>query len=259
MTDLLSHEVRGSGPGLVLIHGTGSTGLGSWGTVIDQLASDHTVVLPNLPGSGNSPLPDAPLDINTIADQIAATARAAGLEEFIVAGASLGAPVAIKVAVRHPRRVRGLATVVGYAHLRTTLRLNLELWAAMHERGDEDLGKFLASISFSEEYLATLPPEVVQQVCERFGGPPTPGRTAQLALTLGIDVRADLKDIRVPTLVVAATGDRFVAPEHSVELAAGIPGAQLVQVPGGHASIMEDPERTRGALLDFLRGLAPAS
>ena len=255
MTDLLSHEVRGSGPGLVLVHGTGSTGLGSWGTVIDPLASHHTVVLPNLPGSGNSPLPDTPLAINAIADQIAATARAAGLEEFIVAGASLGAPVAIKVAARHPRRVRGLVTVVGYAYPRTTLRLNLELWAAMHERGDKDLAKFLASIVFSEEHLARLPPEDLQQILEHFGGPSTPGAAAQIAFTLGVDVRADLKDIRIPTLVVAATGDRFVAHEHSFELAAGIPGAQLVHTSGGHACVIEHPKQTQKVLLDFLQSI----
>jgi pimeloyl-ACP methyl ester carboxylesterase len=86
MADPLSYEVRGTGPGLVVLHGTGSTGLGSWGTVIDQLAAEHTVVLPDLPGSGNSPLPDGPLGIDVIADQIVATARAAGLREFAVAG-----------------------------------------------------------------------------------------------------------------------------------------------------------------------------
>ncbi|MFF1490276.1 alpha/beta fold hydrolase [Streptomyces sp. NPDC058319] len=255
MSDLLSYETRGTGPGLVLVHGTGSTGLGSWGTVLDRLSAEHTVVLPDLPGSGDSPLPDGPLDIDTVADRIAATARAAGLDEFVVAGASLGAPLAIKVAARHPRRARGLATVVGYARLRTTLRLNLELWAALHARGGRELGTFLTGLTFSEEYLAALPPEAVGQIAQRFGGPPTPGTAAQIAFTLGIDVRDELAAVRVPTLVVAATGDRFVAPEHSAEIAAGIAGARLVRVTGGHASVFEDPGQTADALLGFLDGL----
>ncbi|WP_405910151.1 alpha/beta hydrolase [Streptomyces sp. NBC_00828] len=256
MNDLLSYEVRGSGPGLVLVHGTGSTGLGSWGTVIDQLAAEHTVVVPNLPGSGDSPLPDAPLDIDTIAEQVVATARAAGLEEFVVAGVSLGAPVAIRITTRHPQHVRGLATVVGYARLRTTLRLNLELWASLHARGGEGVGKFLTSLSFSEPYLAALPPAAVDQIIQRFGAPPTPGVAAQIAFTLGIDVRDDLSAVRVPTLVVAATGDRFVSPEHSTELVDSIADARLVEVTGGHVSMFEDPRQTQEALLGFLRGLA---
>lgn len=255
MTELLSYETRGSGPGLVLLHGTGSTGLGSWGTVVEQLAADHTVVLPDLPGSGASRLPEGPLDIDTVTDQIAATASAAGLERFTVAGASLGAALAIKVAARHPERVRGLATVVGYAYPRTTLRLNLEVWQALEAGGQESVGKFLTGLTFAEDFLAALPAEAVAQIVGQFGGAPTPGRAAQIAFTLGVDVRDALADVRVPALVVSAVADRFVAPEHSAELAQGIAGARLVEVGGGHASLFEDPRQTADALVAFLATL----
>ncbi|MFJ6076302.1 alpha/beta fold hydrolase [Streptomyces sp. NPDC093065] len=66
---MLAYETRGSGPGLLLLHGTSSTGTGSWGTLLDALAAGHTVVAPDLPGSGNSPLPVGPLDLDTVADQ----------------------------------------------------------------------------------------------------------------------------------------------------------------------------------------------
>jgi pimeloyl-ACP methyl ester carboxylesterase len=145
--------------------------------------------------------------------------------------------------------------VVGYARLRATLRLNLEPWAALHARGGEDLGKFLTSLTFSEEYLAALPPAAVQRITERLSGVPTAGTAAQIAFALGIDVHADLKDVHVPTLVIAATGDQFVSPEHSAELAHGIADARLVHVTGGHASIFEDPQQTQEALPGFLQGL----
>jgi pimeloyl-ACP methyl ester carboxylesterase len=250
--DILEYELLGAGPSLVLVHGTGSDGMSSWGTVVEALTAEHTVLLPNLPGSGGSPLPGDALHIDVIADQVVATAQKAGLESFAVAGASLGAAVAIKVAARHPDRVLALATVAGYAQLRPTLRLNLELWAAMQARGDADLGKFLVSLSFSERYLARVPTETLQQIITQFAGDPSPGTAAQIAFTLGIDVRGDLGAVRTPTLVVAPTEDRFVAPEHSAELAAGIPGATLVAITGGHASIFEDPQLTQRVLLDFL-------
>jgi pimeloyl-ACP methyl ester carboxylesterase len=252
LTDPLDYEICGAGPGLVLIHGTGSTGMGSWGTVVEALAAEHTVLLLNLPGSGGSPLPDVALQIDVIADQVVATAQKAGLESFAVAGASLGAAVAIKVAARHPERVLALATVAGYAHLRPTLRLNLELWAAMQARGDADLGKLLVSLSFSERYLAAVPTELLQQIITQFAGDPSPGTAAQIAFTVGIDVRADLGIVSTPTLIVAPSEDRFVASEHSAELAAGIPGARRADITGGHASIFEDPQQTQQVLLDFL-------
>jgi pimeloyl-ACP methyl ester carboxylesterase len=221
--------------------------------VVDALAADYTVVLPDLPGSGDSALPPGSLTMGVVADQVVAAARLAGLDEFVVAGASLGASVAIKAAASHPDRISGLATVVGYAYPRTTLRLNLELWAAMNARGDGDVGKLLTSLSFSEQYLAVLPGEVVAQVIEQFGGSPAPGAAEQLAFTLDVDVREELGAVHVPTLVVAAGNDRFVAPEHSAEIAEAINTARLVTVPGGHASIVESPQETLEPLQEFLK------
>jgi pimeloyl-ACP methyl ester carboxylesterase len=241
----LSYEVRGAGPGLVLVHGTGSTWLGTWGTVVGALAARHTVVLPDLPGSGDSPLPDGPLDIDTLVDQVVATAQDAGLTEFVVMGASLGASVAIRTATRHPGLVQGLATVVGWARPRTTLRLNLELWASLYRRGSDDLGKFLTTLSFSEQYLEAMSPSALQAIVQRFSRPTTPGIAAQIAFALAVDVRDDLACVRVPTLVVAATGDRFVAPEHSAETARGIPGARLVEVTGGTRFPLRGPRADR--------------
>ncbi|GAA0463691.1 alpha/beta hydrolase [Paractinoplanes deccanensis] len=253
MSDKLSYEVRGgSGPGLVLVHGTSSTGLGTWGTVVDGLAAGHRVVLPDLPGSGSSPLPAGPLDLDAVADQVVAAADDAGLGTFRVAGASLGAPVAVRIAARHPERVEKLVSVVGFAHARPTLRLNLELWAAMYARREPELGKLVVMLSFAEEFLAALSEEQIAQYTAMMSAHPAPGTSAQIELGLRLDVRGDLAEVRTPALVVAAAGDRFVPPAHSRELAAGIPGARLAEVPGGHAALFEDPRPTLAALLDFL-------
>ncbi|MDG4824662.1 alpha/beta hydrolase [Asanoa sp. WMMD1127] len=250
----LSYEVVGSGAGLVLVHGTGSTGRKSWGTVLDGLAAGQTVVLPDLPGSGASPLPDDPLDVAALADEIVATADAAGLDTFAVVGASLGAPIAVTVAVRHPQRVTRLATVVGFARARPTLRLNLEVYAAMFARQAPELSKLLVNLSFAEHFLAALSAEQVEQYGALLTNDPAPGTLAQIDLGLRLDVRADLAAVRAPTLVLAATGDRFVAPAHSREIAEGIPNARLVEVPGGHAARFEDPGPTLTALLSHLAG-----
>jgi pimeloyl-ACP methyl ester carboxylesterase len=122
----------------------------------------------------------------------------------------------------------------------------------MEARGDADLGKLLVSLSFSERYLAAVPTELLQQIIAQFAGDPSPGTAAQIAFTVGIDVRADLGNVRTPTLIVAPSEDRFVASEHSAELAAGIPGARRADITGGHASIFEDPQQTQQVLLDFL-------
>lgn len=249
---MLAYDIRGDGPGLVLLHGIGGTATETWGTLLDSLAAEHTVVLPDLPGSGRSPLPVGPLRADAVADQVVDTARKAGLSDFVVAGASLGAAVAVKVAARHPDRVRGLFTLAGFARPRTTLWLSLEMWAALHARRDEKLSAFLTSLFFSEDYLAARTPEAARQLTARLAAS-APGTAQQIAFALGIDICGDLPAVAVPALVVAATGDRFVAPEHSVELAEGIPGARLAAVRGGHAATFEEPGRTLELLTGFLR------
>src|SRR6185369_14609889 len=56
--------------------------------------------------------------------------------------------------------------------------------------------------------------------------------TDLLRLVAEIDVRHVLATIRVPTLVLHRSGDRFVVPEHGRYLAEHIPGARLVEFPG---------------------------
>ncbi|MDH6589435.1 pimeloyl-ACP methyl ester carboxylesterase [Streptomyces sp. SAI-133] len=253
---MLAYDVLGSGPGLVLLAGIGGTAADTWELLLTELAVEHTVVPIDLPGSGRSPLPEGPLRVDAVADQVVATAREAGLTEFVIAGTSLGAAVAVAVAARHPRPVRGLFTLCGFARPRTTLWLGLEMWASVLVRGDAELNAFLASLSFSRSYLAAHTSQAARRLTARLAGS-APGVSQQIAFALGVDLRGDLAAVTAPTLVVAATGDQLVAPEHSVELADGIPGARLAAVKGGHAATFEEPERTLELLTGFLHDLHP--
>lgn len=47
----------GSGPGLLLAHGAGSSLAGTYGPVLEGLAARHTVVGIDYPGSGDTPAP----------------------------------------------------------------------------------------------------------------------------------------------------------------------------------------------------------
>jgi pimeloyl-ACP methyl ester carboxylesterase len=252
MAPALSYEVEGSGPGLVLIHANSTTGRGSWGPVLDGLTAKYTVVMPNLPGSGDSPLPIGPLDADTVADQVVATARAAGLDSFALGGASLGAPLAIRVAARHPDRVTRLITYGGYAKPHPTSRLQLELWLAMLDRKDPDTGKLLVSFCFDDDYLRPLSDPQVAELAARLTAHAAPGTAAQVDLARRLDVRADLPLVSAPTLVIAAALDAHIPPASSQDIAQGIDGALLVGVPGGHGSIAEHPEHTLTAMLNFL-------
>jgi 3-oxoadipate enol-lactonase len=72
----------------------------------------------------------------------------------------------------------------------------------------------------------------------------------------GINTTARLPSIAVPTLVIAGALDQGTPPEMARTIAQGIPGAQLVVLPGAsHLSELEQPLAYRAALDDWLRVL----
>lgn len=67
------------------------------------------------------------------------------------------------------------------------------------------------------------------------------------------DSRLDLPAIAVPALVLAGSEDIITPPRESEEIAAGIPGAKLVILPGcGHLSTLESPDSVTAALAEWL-------
>ncbi len=71
------------------------------------------------------------------------------------------------------------------------------------------------------------------------------------------DRRALLPQIRVPTLVLAGGDDMVAPPAVMQRMAAKIPGAEYVCLPGcGHLGPMDQPAEFNAALLSFLQGHA---
>jgi pimeloyl-ACP methyl ester carboxylesterase len=106
-TTSLYHEVRGSGPALLLITG-GSGDAGEWDRVEPALAESFTVVTYDRRGASRSPRPDgwSTTSVDEQADDAAALLRALRLEPALVLGHSGGASIACAVIARHPDVVR---------------------------------------------------------------------------------------------------------------------------------------------------------
>lgn len=99
----LYHEVRGTGPSLLLI--TGGTGdAGEWEGVAPDLAADFTVVSYDRRGFSRSPRPDGwtATSLDEQADDAAALLRALHLAPAAVIGESSGAAIACALVARIP-------------------------------------------------------------------------------------------------------------------------------------------------------------
>jgi pimeloyl-ACP methyl ester carboxylesterase len=265
-------EAEGRGrPAVVLCDGLACDGF-AWKYLRPELASRHRVVHWHYRGHGRSPLPPpaAAPSVAQFADDLAAVLDAAGLQQAVVMGHSMGVQLALEMHRRHPERVQALVLVCGSPghpldtfHDTTLLRRALPSLRRATERFPRvaaavtrasvrtGLAMELAmSLEVNAHLLrrADLQPYFthVERMDPRFFL-----RVMQAAAEHGAEEH--LPAIDIPTLIVAGDRDRFTPTWLSRRMALDIPGAELVLVRGGsHTALLEKPAEVNGAVLDFL-------
>lgn len=108
----LAVSVLGSGPPLLLLHGFPQSRM-MWRRMAEGLCDRHTLIIPDLPGYGES---DPPESVDAASKRNMATAcvevmRALGHERFDVAGHDRGGRVAYRMALDHPERIARIAVL----------------------------------------------------------------------------------------------------------------------------------------------------
>lgn len=103
-------RVGGKGPAVVLLHGYGETG-DMWVAMAQDLARDHTVVVPDLRGMGLSSKPAGGFDKKTQARDVSGVLDALGVQQADVVAHDIGNMVAFQVAAQFPQRVRRLVLI----------------------------------------------------------------------------------------------------------------------------------------------------
>jgi pimeloyl-ACP methyl ester carboxylesterase len=104
---LLSSLVFGQGPDVVLLHGLGATKL-SYLPLLPALAREHRVIVPDLPGHGESTKPRVAYTPALFAGVVKGLFDELGVARAVVVGNSMGGRIALEVAAEFPDRVRGL-------------------------------------------------------------------------------------------------------------------------------------------------------
>jgi len=106
----IGYNVNGSGPAVLAFHGTTQAG-NAWDQVRDACAEERTWVVFELPGSGESEMPSAPLELNEIVSDAVALMKHLGHETFHVVGYSLGAVCALHTAAHHKSHVLSVTSL----------------------------------------------------------------------------------------------------------------------------------------------------
>lgn len=112
-TDLfprLAYRCLGEGPALMLLHGFPASGK-LWDLVADSLSQQHTLLIPDIPGSGESRLGAPSPSIEDLATIVPAVLDDAGIRSCVLAGHSMGGYIALAAGEAFRGRLRGLLLV----------------------------------------------------------------------------------------------------------------------------------------------------
>jgi pimeloyl-ACP methyl ester carboxylesterase len=192
-------------------------------------------------------------------DDVRAVMDAVGSERAALVGVSEGAPMCTLFAATYPERTSALVMIGGYAR---RLRGDDHPWAPTIEDRQAYLEELERTWGGPVGIEARMPSVANDERVRRWWATylrmsASPGAVAALTrMNLDLDVRHVLPSIRVPTLVVHRSGDRLLPVENGRYLAANIPGARYVELPGDdHLPFAGDQDAILDEIEEFLTGV----
>jgi pimeloyl-ACP methyl ester carboxylesterase len=249
---------EGSGPPLLLLHGTGSS-LHTWDAWTEELRGHFRVVRMDLPGFGlTGPNRDDDYRIGKYVEFVEAFRRKFGLESFALAGNSLGGQIAWSYAVAHPEQVRALVLLdpAGYPIEHPALVFRLAkvpglAWLMTRLDPGPITARTLRDAYGDPGKVTPALVEHYRRLALREGN-----RRAFVARTSlrGEDRSGDIARVRAPTLILWGKEDRLIPVAHAHRFEQAIPAARLIVYEGvGHVPMEEIGHRSAADADAFLR------
>ena len=242
----------GAGAPMVLFHSLLADDT-SFDRIAGTLAGTHKLVILNLPGFGASDRVEGGLE--AVADRVAAALKAMNLEQPpVFLGNGYGGFVALMTAIRHPGIACKLVLADCGAAFSDPGRAAFRgMSAGAKEKGLAGISDVAMRRLFAPSYQAAHP-ELIEERRTRFVAVDPETFHAACAALATLDVRGQLAQVKVPALVLVGEHDEATPPPMSKELAAGLPDAQLVILPGcAHVPQLQEPELFLDAIREFIR------
>jgi pimeloyl-ACP methyl ester carboxylesterase len=261
---MVSTYVLGKGEPVVLLHGLGGTKV-TWFPILTALAERHRLIVPDLPGHGESEKPRVEYSPRFYAHVMRRLMDEMGVDRAALLGNSLGGRVALELALRSPNRVTSLVVLdpsmpglrwryaLGFGRVVPSelgafpfplrerwMQVAIRRLFAHPERLSSDAyvagaAEFIRVYRSAEARMAFFS-SLAQIMAER---PETFFRS--------------LRRIKHRALVVFGDQDRMVPLRLGVRLTQHLPNARLVILPEvGHVPQFEAPQETLDAVLPFL-------
>jgi pimeloyl-ACP methyl ester carboxylesterase len=268
----LAYALAGSGPPLVksanwINHLELDWELPVYRHMLAGLTKHHSLIRYDARGNGLSDWDSSELSLDAWVDDLEAAVNAVGLDQFPLFGFSQGCAVSIAYAVRNPHRVSRLVLFGGFATGRfkrpSTTPADLDRFRAIATL--MRFGWNSEDPTFRQMMTSQLMPTATKEQAQAFNEMQRRSLSAENAArhfetVCNFDIRDLLPQISMPTLILHIRDDLMVPLDESQRLAAAMPGARFVSLPGkNHIPLENDPGMPQffEEIFNFLHG--PAS
>jgi pimeloyl-ACP methyl ester carboxylesterase len=169
----LAYRRYGSGPAIMLLHGFPVSGR-LWDGVAPGLSQTHTVLVPDIPGAGESRLDGEAVSIEDLASIVPAVLDDAAVGQCTLAGHSMGGYISLAAAALYSGKLNGLALIHSTAladdeEKKDKRRKTISL---IRKGGKAGFVREMIPGLFSETFRKSSPEAVEEQVAEGLKLPP---------------------------------------------------------------------------------------
>jgi pimeloyl-ACP methyl ester carboxylesterase len=247
----------GRGAPVILLHGSGGEGA-RWMPTIKGLASEFRVIAPDQIGWGNSDKPMTIYHSGVFAEFLARFMREIGVPKAALVGQSMGAGVALQMAVHFPQLVDRMVLVNGggFRSPNDPPRTGAPDW---HARQIANAGTLAESREYLEKMYynhALISDKLVEDnLILRLRSAYT-AESVQIANARGLGglTEEQVRGIKTPTLLVWGANDKLSPPVNADKLNAAIAGSRKVLIEqAGHYPFIEHPDQFNQAVREFLK------
>lgn len=255
----INYIKEGSGDPVVLIPFLSADYL-CYAYQIPVYAENYSVYSIDPRGAGESDSPEGAYSTEQMADDVAGFMEAMSIDKAHIAGTSLGAATALKLAAKYPERVRSLSCHSGWTRTDLYLQILTNGWKEVAQfKGSvfDTAAGHIFPLCLSPGLFAN-DPDHVQALAEFVKGRPQQSIGAfhsQCDAVLSHDCEDQLPDIKAPSLITFGEIDSITSVDRYAEkLTSGIKNSELYLFKGcSHTPLYENTEEFNRVTMDFMR------
>lgn len=253
---MIHYTATGNGEPIVLVHGFGEDSR-IWEHQVNSIAANYRVLLPDLPGAGNSPeMPG--LSIESMADDLVEILDHEKIEKAAFVGHSMGGYVTLAFAEKYPDRVKGFSLVHSTAFAdseqkKEARRKSIEI---IRQYGTRLFLESAIPNMFAVKNRTAMVKTIDKIIADNSHILPGSLIAFYEAMMVRPDRTAILKKAAVPVQFIVGKEDQAVPFSDSMQQI-HLPDLSYIHIleSSGHMGMLEEPAKTNTSLLEFLRKL----